>query len=460
MSGSDDVSLKDPHELPPKPTPAQLMAARMATLTAEAISPQAIHLQQMLADMVEAFEHRTGLRTRRRKVGPRANLERAIGALLADVLEAHRNEPQVGLVYRSMNSTALSKGPQTYDGFATAVEALRDRGMIEHFPGYRSDRVFAWGDGVTSTQALGKAARFRATPTLLMLAEGLEIDLEDLDAHYDRPPQTRVLALKAKSKWLGGTKFRGKSLDLPNSPEVAVLSARVRQINDFISGVEIGGGGRHRQFFRGFDLGDQPGFAWNKGGRLYSDGGANYQQMPQAKRLHLTLNGEPVVEIDVKASFLTILHGLTGTPLDMGEDAYAFAGATREVAKGWLTASLGSGKPIPKWPVEMAADFLRDHGETLGKRHKVREVEAAMIHRFPLLGDLARLRLGWAELMYVESEAMIGAMEALMSKGIPALPVHDSLIVPVSAREVASEVLKAMYLEHALIEPRLTHKHL
>lgn len=458
MSGRDAGPM-DPHELLPRPTPAQLTAARMATLTAEAISPQAVYLQKKLADMVEAFERRTGVRKRGRKEGPRANFERAIGALLADVLEAPQSEPQVGLVYRSMNSTALSKGPQTYDGFATAVEALRDRGLIEHFPGYRSDRVLSWGDGVTSTQTLGKAARFRATPTLLMLAEGLEIDLDDLGSHYDRPPPVRVLALRASSRWIGGRKFKGKTLDLPSTPEVATLSGRVRRLNDFISGVEIGGGGRHRQFFRGFDLGDRPDFAWNKGGRLYSDGGANYQQMPQAERLHMTLNGEAVVEIDVKASFLTILHGLTGTPLDMGEDAYAFAGATREVAKGWLTASLGSGKPIAKWPTEMAADFLRDHGETLGQRHKVREIQAAMNLRFPLLRNLASLGLGWAELMYIESEAMIGAMEVLMSNGIPSLPVHDSLIVPLSAEKIASETMVAMYVQHAHIEPRLSLKH-
>ena len=83
-----------------------------------------------------------------------------------------------------------------------------------------------------------------------------------------------------------------------------------------------------------------------------------------------------------------------------------------------------------------------------------------MVRRFPILQNLATLSLGWAELMYVESQAIIGAMEDLMAIGVPALPVHDSLIVPASALDAASAILKAQYLGHAGIEPRLTVKHL
>ena len=43
--------------------------------------------------------------------------------------------------------------------------------------------------------------------------------------------------------------------------------------------------------------------------------------------------------------------------------------------------------------------------------------------------------------MHEESEAVIKTMSTLSSLGIPALPVHDSIIVPRSAAELATNVL-------------------
>ena len=59
-----------------------------------------------------------------------------------------------------------------------------------------------------------------------------------------------------------------------------------------------------------FNNGDHPKFNWNMGGRLYSYGESNYQQMESADRLRMTINGEEVCEIDIRASYLTILSCL------------------------------------------------------------------------------------------------------------------------------------------------------
>ena len=42
----------------------------------------------------------------------------------------------------------------------------------------------------------------------------------------------------------------------------------------------------------------------------------NYQQLPEPERLKMTINGEPVAEIDIKASQLTIYHAMVGEPLE------------------------------------------------------------------------------------------------------------------------------------------------
>jgi hypothetical protein len=40
----------------------------------------------------------------------------------------------------------------------------------------------------------------------------------------------------------------------------------------------------------------------------------------------MQINGDPVAEIDIKASFLTIYHAKLGMPLEGREDPYARAG--------------------------------------------------------------------------------------------------------------------------------------
>ena len=50
---------------------------------------------------------------------------------------------------------------------------------------------------------------------------------------------------------------------------------------------------------------------------------------------------------------------------------------------------------------------------------------------------------------------MIGAMSKLMSRGIPSLSVHDSLIVPASEQKVAEETLSEHYLKETGTVPVL-----
>jgi hypothetical protein len=49
-------------------------------------------------------------------------------------------------------------------------------------------------------------------------------------------------------------------------------------------------------------VGDHPAFAWNLGGRLYSQGQDSYQSLSSDQRLDMTIDGEPVCELDIRAS--------------------------------------------------------------------------------------------------------------------------------------------------------------
>jgi hypothetical protein len=188
-----------------------------------------------------------------------------------------------------------------------------------------------------------------------------------------------------------------------------------------------------------FNNGDHPKFDWNMGGRIYSYGEFNYQQLERTDRLRMTINDEPVCEIDIRASYLTIFHALYDEPFDPTNDPYEVAGLgpdARDVVKMWITASFGNNAPITKWPKELVAKYREKTGNALGKRYPASKVGERVMGTFPLLRRIGEVvdgrERGWAELMYIESQAVLSTIIGLMYTRVPSLAVHDSLIIPVS----------------------------
>ena len=65
-------------------------------------------------------------------------------------------------------------------------------------------------------------------------------------------------------------------------------------------------------FRRMFHEGDVERFDFQWGGRIYGVGDYNYQNMKKFDRPNLRIDGETIVEIDINASYLSILHGICG----------------------------------------------------------------------------------------------------------------------------------------------------
>ena len=87
-------------------------------------------------------------------------------------------------------------------------------------------------------------------------------------------------------------------------------------------------------------------------------------------------------------------------------------------------------------------------------------IRAKVLERHPLLarwgGEIRGRVQGYGDLMYLESEAIIGAMLTLMrDHQVPSLPVHDSLIVPASKFHVAKEALIHNFRKQTRVVPRL-----
>ena len=175
----------------------------------------------------------------------------------------------------------------------------------------------------------------------------------------------------------------------------------------------------------------------------------------------MTINGDPVCEIDIRASYLTIYHAHFGAPLDRECDPYELSGfpaEARGVIKQWFVATFGNNGHLERWPREIAADYREKEGHRIGKRYPVKRIREQALEQFPLLEKWGTEDLGWPDLMFIESQAMLGAMRELMGRGIPSLTVHDSLIVAVYKREIAEEALSRHYRKETGADPVLrTH---
>jgi len=111
-------------------------------------------------------------------------------------------------------------------------------------------------------------------------------------------------ALRGFAKWYEDGKVSGKPIEFAPSPVVEAMAAEVRRLNEFWEGIDLKGG-VHRGFRRIFHVPDAvplETFSWDMGDRLYSIGARSYQTDRKEDRARLTIDGEPVVELDVQAS--------------------------------------------------------------------------------------------------------------------------------------------------------------
>ena len=448
---------KEPNSVHPR----ELDDARYAALDCRAHSDEARALVATVTDLVTAQELAAGRRTNKRKKKLIA-LSSAIERFLADLLLAQTLEKSNGYVYRSMRPEGFAECEVSYRVFRDLVDALVDLGLLTTHKGFQNLRQSFDGQRLPMIR---KATRFRATQRLLGVCEQHGVRAADFHQHFLIPlPEDPLQRRTASRRNLFGDKIRGRRMRYEATPLTEKLERQLKELNVFFDGFELRGG-IHRGYLRVFNNGDHPKFDWNMGGRLYSYGEGNYQQLESADRLRMTIYAEPVCEIDIRASYLTIFHALHGEPFDATNDPYDVPGLgpeARDVVKMWVTASFGNNAPIERWPREVVTKYRERTGKTLGKQHSARKVGERVMQKFPLLTRLGETiggqECGWAQLMYIESQAMFEAMLELMAEQIPSLAVHDSIIVPLWRAEKARKVLTKHYKTFAKVTPVLKTK--
>jgi len=281
--------------------------------------------------------------------------------------------------------------------------------------------------------------------------------LDHFEFEYDLPKRPLELRARKPEDFFSSTRPIGRPMEFERDGIVKAIENNILELNEFFNKQSLRGGSHHG-YIRIFHNGDDEDFGWREGGRLYSQHFADsYQVMSADRRRRMTINGQPVAEIDISASYLTLFLSLHDIQLDTTKDPYELSGLAevhRSAVKAWMVATFGNTKPIRRWPPRM----LKKAPEL--RQHRVSTIKEAAFAKYPVLetwGKPLRGRIhGWADLMWMESAVMFGTMCDLMREhDTPSLSVHDSLIVPASRAEVAVEAIKKRCGAQWEVEPRL-----
>lgn len=453
--GTGRVTQNESDAPPYPPWPANWTAEHLANadyldLCATPASPGAVTLVDAVAAQIEASEALSGSRGNDRRTAGKAKLRRAVYGVVGGVLNAWGRHSRA--VFHPREPKAFTGGLVAHRQYLAAVDGMKALGLLDASPAIRYG--WDWGDSVSF---VGRTERFRPAQVLhdLAAAHGITPGTvrDDFAAEYSTKAPAVPAALVARRplpeprRKRQGQRPRAATLSTSTSDEAALrLSQDVQEVNQWAAQHDVKGCLPPR-WWRPF------GPDWRLGGRWTALGADGvYQRLGKATRQRITIDGEAIAEVDLHAAHLSIMHGLLGLPLPDG-DLYEVAGLPRAVVKAWVTATLGKGTAVRRW----ARGAVDARPELAGV--EAGAVAAAVIARYPFLerpgaavagpaglDDMAAhgtpARLLTHRLMALEAAGITSAMQYLrVARGVLALPVHDSLIVPVRAVAITQETL-------------------
>jgi len=267
---------------------------------------------------------------------------------------AQGNEDGAGWLRLSLDKKGFKKpAPVSYRMFDGLRTSWKVAGLITEHAGYPGQLGFD-----SPGPFVGKMTRFRATPKLLKVSGDHGVLVSEVQDHFfiefDMPSELVQLTRPA-----GATR---------NTAEARNLRKEVAELNAHFAAHKLEGA-RHIGWVRKFHGVSSDKYMLNRGGRLYSQPpmpATNYQSMPQERRLELRMDGEPVSEIDISASYLTIFYAAHGKRIEMN-DAYSNIvgpdALDRAIVKFWINASFGNSSLIAKWSPNLKKAFAKRYRE-------------------------------------------------------------------------------------------------
>ena len=206
---------------------------------------------------------------------------------------------------------------------------------------------------------------------------------------------------------------------------------------------------------------------FDSGGRWYG----GWTSLTRETRKHLTIDGEPVVEVDLNASLLTLLSCVVSQPMQCGDtwdDAYAVVAerlefdepyeVSRAKVKQVIVELIGTGNPHKAEPAAHDKDSPFDDSETSKKQFN--HIRDLCHQSYPALLMLNKKDMNFvAALSCHEATIITRTMLKLKDMGVAAYSMHDGLIVKQSYADTTVSTLREVYDEYVTahqVKHRLT----
>jgi hypothetical protein len=170
--------------------------------------------------------------------------------------------------------------------------------------------------------------------------------------------------------------------------------------------------------------------SFDMGGRAYGP----WQSLPARQRAMMLINGEPTSEPDFVALHPSIIYALRGVHL-VG-DPYETAEFPRAHGKAGFNIALNA-KSYPSARAAIARHLNVD-------MESATRLLRAITSKHRVVSDQFFSDAG-VRLMRIDSDIALSAITGCQGKGIPALPVHDSLIVPARHAGLTAEIMEASF---------------
>lgn len=271
------------------------------------------------------------------------------------------------------------------------------------------------------------------TPALIGFVDAGNIGLADL--RREAFGETIILSARGTAERRYGEPPPKDRIDYEDDDDSIRYRGEMLRINSYLNSASLTFDGvvqapvALRRTFLLRTPGDRRTFTLN--GRLV---GGWWLSLPSRDRHRIRLNGEELADLDFKAMFIQLAYRRNGDALSEHFDPYAIPGLEghRDGAKKAMLSLLGRASSMRKLSTDLKA-LLPD-----GWTSKRLVASARALH-----SDIAHLfgkDIG-VELMFLESQILTAVLLRLADKNVPALPMHDGIMVPRSHRQIARQVM-------------------
>ena len=338
--------------------------------------------------------------------------------IVADGIMAARREPLRRISYSRRKgwwteSSRYRDREFTYDAVVPAVDALLNAGIL-------IDHDLQPAGRATGIQSSYRPAAWLADTSMRRLQRkpGELIRLKD--------PGGSLVSYRDTERTHRERKLLQQVNKLISETEISLIAPEAEFDGDVIRFGEHSVYPEMRSLYRVFNGG------WTLGGRFY---GGWWQSVKSKDRQHFMLDGQRTTEIDYEQLHPRLLYALAGEHLD--GDAYTLPGWDRKLCKIAFNVLLN------------ASGYHQAHGALLpyldGCEVSARDLIHDIKARHPKVAGYFHSGVG-LRLQNVDSE-MCRFVLADMSvkKGIVVLPVHDSFIVPQTAKDELVATMKKAF---------------